>query len=210
MKISLTSLLSTAVTIVSVTGEEKQYIIKYKDVVDVGADMNDMLAVETGIAAISTATEVHHVLVPQNAIAGTYSDKAIEKLRNDPNIEYIEDDIIASIAVDDDTDYYSPSYLRSSNNGSGGDGGDRRLQGSQTIPYGIPLVQADQVDNRACGFFCNRCVKKICVVDSGYDKGHVDLPSGNDVTGSSTVGSGFPYDGNLLSSHGMYICFDVI
>ena len=205
MKISLTSLLSTAVTIVSVTGEEKRYIIKYKDVVDVGADI-DMLAVETGIAAISTATEVHQVLAPQNAIAGTYSDKAIEKLRNDPNIEYIEDDIIASIAVDDDTDYYSLSYLRSSNNGSGGGGGDRRLQGSQTIPYGIPLVQADQVVNlRNEG-----CVKKICVVDSGYDKGHVDLPSGDDITGFSAVGSDFPYDGNLLSSHGMYICFDVI
>lgn len=193
MKISLTSLLSTAVTIVSVTGEEKRYIIKYKD--DYIAEMNGMAAIETEIAAISTATEVHQVLAPQNAIAGTYSDEALEQLRNDPNIEYIEDDIIASIAVDD-TDYYSSSYLRSSFNGSGG--GDRRLQGGQTVPYGITLVQADQVNN----LINESCVKKICVIDSGYDLGHVDLPSGADVTGSSTVGR--PYDSELESSHGMY------
>ena len=193
MKISLTSLLGTAVTIVSVTaGEEKRVIIKYKD--EYIAEMNGMAAIETEIAAISTATEVHQVLAPQNAIAGTYSDEALEQLRNDPNIEYIEDDIIASIAVDD-TDYYSSSYLRSSINGSGG--GDRRLQG-QTVPYGIPLVQADQVDNLTN----ERCVKKICVVDSGYDLGHVDLPRGADVTGFSTVGR--PYDSQLESNHGMY------
>ena len=193
MKISLTSLLSTAVTIVSVTGEEKRYIIKYKD--EYIAEMNGMAAIETEIAAISTATEVHQVLAPQNAIAGTYSDEALEQLRNDPNIEYIEDDIIASIAVDD-TDYYSSSYLRSSINGSGG--GDRRLQGGQTVPYGITLVQADQVNN----LINESCVKKICVIDSGYDLGHVDLPSGADVTGFSTVGR--PYDSELESSHGMY------
>ena len=193
MKISLTSLLSTAVTIVSVTGEEKRVIVKYKD--EYIAEMNGMAAIETEIAAISTATEVHQVLAPQNAIAGTYSDEALEQLRNDPNIEYIEDDIIASIAVDD-TNYYSSSYLRSSINGSGG--GDRRLQGGQTVPYGITLVQADQVNNLSN----ESCVKKICVIDSGYDLGHVDLPSGADVTGSSTVGR--PYDSELESSHGMY------
>lgn len=41
--------------------------------------------------------------------------------------------------------------------------------GSQTVPYGIPMVQADQVSDAAAG---NRTV---CIVDSGIDGSHPDL-----------------------------------
>ncbi|WP_193162637.1 S8 family serine peptidase [Microbulbifer hainanensis] len=52
---------------------------------------------------------------------------------------------------------------------------------AQTVPYGIPMVQADLVSDSMAG---NRTV---CIIDSGYDSGHEDL-SGNAVTGSSDPG----------------------
>ena len=47
---------------------------------------------------------------------------------------------------------------------------------SETVPYGIPMVQADQVadpSSPAC---------KVCIIDSGYYVNHEDLQSAN-VTG---------------------------
>jgi len=53
------------------------------------------------------------------------------------------------------------------------------LSTSETIPYGISQVQANLLsENEASGI-------KVCIIDSGYDSGHPDLPT---ATG---------YDGNL-------------
>lgn len=55
---------------------------------------------------------------------------------------------------------------------------------TQVVPFGIPLVQADQVTyGGAPGI-------TVCVVDTGFDLGHPDLPSGVRVTGASTPGIG--------------------
>jgi subtilisin family serine protease len=51
---------------------------------------------------------------------------------------------------------------------------------AQAVPYGIKLVQADQVSDSGAGDIT------VCIIDSGYDLGHEDLPG--DVTGSSDVG----------------------
>jgi hypothetical protein len=48
----------------------------------------------------------------------------------------------------------------------------KRYPMAQRVPYGIPMVQADQVSDANAG---NRMV---CVIDSGYDLGHEDLQSG--------------------------------
>jgi len=55
-------------------------------------------------------------------------------------------------------------------------------QSTEYIPYGIELVQALQVDDSNVG---NRMV---CIIDSGYDLGHVDLPGASVVTGSDDLG----------------------
>lgn len=53
----------------------------------------------------------------------------------------------------------------------------------QTVPYGIPMVQADQVSDSAAG---NRT---LCIVDSGIDASHEDLV-GNHLDGINLSGSG--------------------
>jgi subtilisin family serine protease len=53
-----------------------------------------------------------------------------------------------------------------------------------TSLWGISAVQADQLSS-AGG-------KSICIIDSGYDLGHPDLPAGGNVSGSS--GSAGPWD----------------
>jgi len=54
---------------------------------------------------------------------------------------------------------------------------------TEETPYGIPMVLQD-ID------FWNSLEEpagtiKVCVADTGYDRGHVDLPDGDDVTGTS-------------------------
>ncbi|MCL1073499.1 S8 family serine peptidase [Shewanella dokdonensis] len=59
----------------------------------------------------------------------------------------------------------------------------KRYPMSQTVPYGIPLVQANQVSDAMTGDM------KVCIIDSGYDLAHEDL-SGNRVDGANDSGTG--------------------
>ena len=54
------------------------------------------------------------------------------------------------------------------------------------VPYGITMVQADQVSDHLAGN------QKVCVIDSGYHIGHNDLQDFN-VTASYLSGSGDPF-----------------
>ena len=73
----------------------------------------------------------------------------------------------------------------------------RRLM-AETTPYGITMVQADQVSDAAAS---NR---KVCIMDTGYTLNHVDLPSsgitGNDKAGSNSTGNWYN-DGNGHGTH---------
>jgi subtilisin family serine protease len=67
----------------------------------------------------------------------------------------------------------------------------------QTIPYGLPLVQALGLKgNRAAGI-------KVCVIDSGYDMGHEDKPRRTTVTGINDPGGTGPWyrDGDGHGTH---------
>ncbi|AOS96058.1 Subtilisin Carlsberg precursor [Microbulbifer aggregans] len=72
----------------------------------------------------------------------------------------------------------------------------KRYLMAQEVPFGIPMVQADQVSDMATG---NRTV---CIIDSGYDLGHEDL-SGNAVTGSNDGGTGNWYEDQ--NGHGTHV-----
>ncbi|MDF0534789.1 S8 family serine peptidase [Shewanella sp. A32] len=59
----------------------------------------------------------------------------------------------------------------------------KRYPMSQTVPYGIPMVQADQVSDSQAGNM------KVCIIDSGYDYYHEDLSDNMvDGIGSSETG----------------------
>nr|WP_298147309.1 S8 family serine peptidase [uncultured Pseudomonas sp.] len=74
----------------------------------------------------------------------------------------------------------------------------RRYLMAEQVTYGIPMVQADQLSDS------NISNMKVCIVDTGYDLGHPDLPSagitGNDGYGSVDSGNWYT-DGNGHGTH---------
>ncbi len=64
---------------------------------------------------------------------------------------------------------------------------------AQTVPYGISLVQADQVSDAPAS--AANGGKKICIIDSGMNLPHEDLGSqGGTVTGTNDSGTGNWFD----------------
>jgi len=57
---------------------------------------------------------------------------------------------------------------------------------AETVPYGITMVQADQLSDTDAGG------KNVCIIDSGYHAGHFDLQA-NPVNGLNLSGSGDPF-----------------
>jgi len=74
----------------------------------------------------------------------------------------------------------------------------RRYLMAEQVPYGIPMVEAPQLSDASIS---NR---KVCIVDTGYNLGHQDLPSsgitGNDGYGSYDTGNWYD-DGNGHGTH---------
>ena len=103
--------------------------------------------------------------------------RALEELSQDSRIEYIEEDGKV---------YPTQYYLR----------GDHHRRLKQTTPYGIPMVQADLA---ATG----TKKKKICIIDTGYDLGHQDLPTA-DVMGDPPSWAPFPWNIDP-HGHGKYL-----
>ena len=73
---------------------------------------------------------------------------------------------------------------------------------AQEVPFGISLVQSDQVAyGPAPGI-------KVCVVDSGFDLGHPDLPSGSRVTGQAAPGVGEWFEDG--TGHGTHVAGSIM
>ncbi|WP_338846323.1 S8 family serine peptidase [Massilia sp. W12] len=68
----------------------------------------------------------------------------------------------------------------------------------QLVPYGIKQVQADVMPNGDA----NTANRKICIIDSGYDRAHEDLDNSANVTGEYDSGTGWWYtDENHHGTH---------
>lgn len=100
----------------------------------------------------------------QDAVAAVIPEQALAGLEHNPNIEYIEEDVIRT-----------PMATWS----------NRTTTSGQTLPYGVQMVQADLVTST------NEAAKKVCVIDSGYSQQHEDLRDAS-VTFTSNSGSGDP------------------
>ena len=69
---------------------------------------------------------------------------------------------------------------------------------AQIVPYGIPMVQADQLSDALAG---NR---KVCIIDSGYSLQHEDLaPNSSVVTGTNVSGTGNWFEDSC--GHGSHV-----
>lgn len=74
----------------------------------------------------------------------------------------------------------------------------KRFMLAQEIPYGISMIEADSVNGLPVGDF----PRKVCIIDSGYDLDHPDLPGSNRVTGTSQTGDSWSNPGD---SHGTHV-----
>ncbi|MGX4641346.1 S8 family serine peptidase [Massilia sp. SYSU DXS3249] len=120
---------------------------------------------------------VKHEIFGMNAMAVEVPNVALKGLENNPNVEYVEEDALRQ-----------PFALTTPSTGT-------PYATGQQVPYGIKLVQADQLSDAKA---VNRMV---CIIDSGYDRSHEDL-SGNNVTGEYDAGTGWWYtDENHHGTH---------
>jgi serine protease len=131
--------------------QDSQYIVKFRD--GRGA---------AGHSALRGAgAQVVRSLDPQNAAAARIPEAALNGLSRNPNIEYIEPDVIRE------------PYSTWSNTSAGG----------EVLPYGIQMVQADKVSSPNPG------AVTLCIIDSGYSQQHVDLKDGVGFTATSGTGT---------------------
>ena len=128
-------------------------------------------------AVAAAKGSVKHEIFGMNAMAIEVPNVALKGLENNPNVEYIEEDVVRK-----------PFALTSPSTGT-------PYASGQLVPYGIKQVQADLLSDANTG---NR---KVCIIDSGYDRNHEDL-SANSVTGEYDAGTGWWYtDENHHGTH---------
>ena len=122
-----------------------------------------------------------------NAVAAVIPDAKVSVLRSNPAVRLVEVDQVR----------YPISAVHALPSGA-----DRGINAEgdavgEVVPYGIPMVQADQVrGDTSAG-------AKVCVIDSGYDIRHEDKPKQPIVSGTDDPGTGpWTEDG---SGHGTHV-----
>jgi serine protease len=70
---------------------------------------------------------------------------------------------------------------------------------SETVPWGIPTIQADLLTDADTGN------TMVCIIDSGYSNGHEDLPTLTADDTSPDVGTGDPLAPASLCHHGTHV-----
>jgi subtilisin family serine protease len=129
-----------------------------------------------GVVAAAKGS-VKHEIFGMNAMAVEVPLTALKGLENNPNVQYIEEDVVRK-----------PFALTSPSTGT-------PYTSGQLVPYGIKMVQADLLSDSAAA---NR---KVCIIDSGINRDHEDL-FGNSLTGEYDAGTGWWYtDENHHGTH---------
>src|SRR5437763_59851 len=144
----------------------------------VGFNPGAKAAIKSAVAAAKGS--VKQEIFNMDAMAIEVPTVALKGLANNPNVEYIEEDVIRK-----------PFSLTTPSTGT-------PYATGQLVPYGIKLVQADQLSDANTG---NR---KICIIDSGVDFTHEDLKdNGANVTGEYDSGTGWWYTDE--THHGTHV-----
>jgi subtilisin family serine protease len=134
--------------------------------------------VKSAVAAARGA--VKQEIFNMNAMAIEVPTAALQGLQHNPNVEYVEEDVIRK-----------PFSLTTPSTGV-------PYTSGQLVPYGVKLVQADQLAD------ANASNRKICIIDSGVDFSHEDLKdNGANVTGEYDSGTGWWYTDE--THHGTHV-----
>jgi subtilisin family serine protease len=118
-------------------------------------------------AVMAAKGAVKHEIFGMNAMSVELPAAALRSLQNNPNVEYVEEDVIRrpfALATPSDGDPYASGQL---------------------VPYGIAMVQADKVDDSLA------YKRKVCIIDSGVNASHEDLVGNSaNMTGDNDSGTG--------------------
>jgi subtilisin family serine protease len=157
---------------VSAAEPTTRVIVKFKEGRVTATNMKATVAAVKG--------NVKHEIFGTNAMAIEVPANALQGLKNNPNVEYVEVDQIRY-----------PYALTTPSTGN------PYLTG-QSVPYGIKLVQADLLPDTNAG---NR---KVCIIDSGIDRAHEDLVGNSaNMSGQYDSGTGNWYTDQ--NSHGTHV-----
>jgi subtilisin family serine protease len=168
--------------------QEKRVIVKYK----AGAE-------ERGKAAVIRARgKVKLDIRRLGALAAVVPAQAVQELKNDPGIDYVEDDVLRYLPGRDPEATAIEGYDGATADAANPASGKSYFSGQQ-VPYGITLVQADQMPNGAS----KAGNRKLCIIDSGYDLQHEDLNNNGTVSGEYDTGTGWWYTDE--NSHGTHV-----
>lgn len=130
-------------------------------------------------AVTAAKGQIKHEIFGMDAMAIEVPVTALKGLENNPNVLYVEEDVKRYPFATTSPSTGTPYAL------------------GQQVPYGIKMVQADLLSDDLAG---NR---KVCIIDSGYDRAHEDLDSSANVTGEYDSGTGWWYTDE--NSHGTHV-----
>jgi len=158
----------------------KRFIIKYKQ--SVNTQSAELLSDEQ--AETNNFSSMSEMVNPSGFSRSTAIKRKLKRLGAKVNGEFPSINILTAeleasdalaLSFDDNVDYVEEDL-------------PRRFM-AQSSPYGIAMVQADQVDDSIAS--ANSGGKKICVIDSGLDLPHEDMGAqGGTVTGTNNSGTG--------------------
>ncbi|WP_423186441.1 S8 family serine peptidase [Alishewanella sp. d11] len=156
--------------------EEKRYIVRFADTISPSSTQNWTQQINKIFTNNNIELLFH--LATINASVANLTPQQIQKLLAQGNV----------LSIEEDSKRYLIESMRStSQNGL--------APLSESVPYGINMVQAPLVSDSMAGN------AKVCVIDTGYQLGHPDLPSSN-ATGFSFQGHGtWSTDGNGHGTH---------
>ena len=165
---------------------QARYIVGFK----AGAD-NDANA-----AVIRARGNVKRKIRGMNAMSVELVPEQVAALRDDKNVSYVEVDPPRYLpSMEMRPDYAAPTDIGAAANPASG----KAYYLGQVVPYGITMTQADQLPNSGS----KTGNRKICIIDSGYDRSHEDLNDNGTVTGEYDPGTGWWYTDE--NSHGTHV-----
>lgn len=163
-----------------------RYIVGFK----AGADT------DASAAVIRARGNVKRKISGMNAMSVELPGAAVEALRADKNVSYVEIDPPRYLpSMEMSPEYTSATERSAAANPASG----KSYYLGQDVPYGIGMVQADQLPNGGA----KTGNRKICIIDSGYDRNHEDLNNNGTVTGEFDPGTGWWYTDE--NSHGTHV-----